>query len=99
MNLSIYISSVSVRELSYPHLQFQAEQHCEEDETEAEEADGQADQPSEQSSLPGWVVELLAARDGTAALDSLHREQGGPEGPRKQKERLQSKVPFFKLLP
>lgn len=74
-------------EPSYPHLQFQAEQHGEEDETEAEEADGQADQPSEQSSLPGRVVELLTARYGTAALYSLHGEEGGPERLRNNPER------------
>lgn len=56
-------------------LQFQAEEHSEEDKTETEEADGQADQPSEQSSLPGWVVELLTACHGTAALHSLQRQQ------------------------
>lgn len=88
MNVSIYIRSVSIHELSYPHLQFQAEQHCKEDKTEAEQADGQADQPSEQSSLPGWVVELLTASYGTAALYSLHRGEGGPEQPRKQSKVL-----------
>lgn len=56
-------------------LQFQAEEHSEEDKTEAEEADGQADQPSEQGSLPGWVVELLTACYGTAALHTLQRQQ------------------------
>lgn len=57
------------------YLQFQAEEHSEEDKAETEEADGQADQPSEQSSLPGRVVELLTARYGTAALHSLQRQQ------------------------
>lgn len=58
------------------NLQFQAEEHRQEDEAEAEEADGQTDQPSEQSSLPGRVVELLAAGNGTAALHSLQRQHG-----------------------
>lgn len=58
-------------------LQFQAEEHGEEDKAETEEADGQADQPSKQSSLPGRVVELLTACYGTAALHSLQREQSG----------------------
>lgn len=65
------------------NLQFQAEEHSEEDKAETEEADGQADQPSEQSSLPGRVVELLTARYGTAALHSLQsgikREQESRE--------------------
>lgn len=61
------------------NLQFQAEEHRQEDETETEEADGQADQPSEQSSLPGRVVELLAACYGTAALHSLQRQHGNRE--------------------
>lgn len=56
-------------------LQFQAEEHGEEDKTETEEADGQADQPPEHSSLPGWVVELLTACNRTAALHSLQRQQ------------------------
>lgn len=56
-------------------LQFQAEEHGEEDETETEEADGQADQPPEQGSLPGRVVELLTACNGTAALHTLQRPQ------------------------
>lgn len=73
MNVSIYISLVSFRELCSPHLQFQAEQHREKDKTEAEEADGQADQPSEQRSFPGWIIELFTACYGTAALHSLHR--------------------------
>lgn len=73
MNISIYISLVSFRELFSPHLQFQAEQHHEKDKTEAEEADGQADQPSEERSFPGWIIELLTACYGTAALHSLHR--------------------------
>lgn len=57
------------------NLQLQAEQHSEEDKTETQEADGQADQPSEQGSLPGWVIELLAARYGTAALYALQRAE------------------------
>lgn len=57
------------------NLQFQAEEHGEEDKAETEKADGQADQPSEQSSLPRWVVELLTARYGTAALHSLWGQQ------------------------
>lgn len=65
-----------------PNLQFQAEEHSEEDKTETEEADGQADQPSEQSSLPGRIVELLTARYGTAALHSLQRQQRMREQPR-----------------
>lgn len=73
MNVSFYMSSVSFPELFSTHLQFQAEQHREKDKTEAEEADGQADQPSEQRSFPGWIIELLAAGYGTAALHSLHR--------------------------
>lgn len=57
------------------NLQFQAEEHSKEDKAETEEADGQADQPSEQSSLPGWVVELLTASYRTATLHSLQRQQ------------------------
>ncbi len=74
-----YISSFSLHYtctlVICANLQFQAEEHSEEDKTKAEEADGQADQPSEQSSLPGRVVELLTARYGTAALHSLQRQQ------------------------
>ncbi len=74
-----YISSFSLQYtctlVICANLQFQAEEHSEEDKTKAEEADGQADQPSEQSSLPGRVVELLTARYGTAALHSLQRQQ------------------------
>lgn len=55
------------------NLKFQAEEHRQEDEAEAKEADGQTDQPSEQSSLPGWVVELLTAGYGTAAFHPLQR--------------------------
>lgn len=55
------------------NLQFQAEEHGQEDEAEAKEADGQTDQPSEQSPLPGWVVELLTAGDGTATFHPLQR--------------------------
>lgn len=65
--------------VSCPNLQFEAEQHSEENKTETEEADGQADQPSEHSSLPGWVIELLTARYWTASLDSLQREQSTRE--------------------
>lgn len=58
------------------NLQFQAEEHRQEDEAEAKEADGQTDQPSEQSSLPGGVVELLAAGYGTAAFHPLQTQHG-----------------------
>lgn len=61
--------------LSGPNLQFQAEEHSEKDKTETEEADGQADQPSEHSPFPGRVVELLTACYGTAALYTLQRQQ------------------------
>lgn len=44
-----------------PHLELEAAQHDEEDEGEAGEADGQADQALEQQPLPGRVVELLGA--------------------------------------
>lgn len=59
------------------NLQLQAEQHSEEDKKETKEANGQADQPSEQSPLPGRVVELLTARNRTAALHALWRGGGG----------------------
>lgn len=75
----IYISpqTISTQFLSLrhfvisPNLQFQAQEHSEEDKAETEEADGQADQPSEQCSLPGRIVELFTARYGTAALHPL----------------------------
>lgn len=53
------------------NLQFQTEQHGQEDKTETQQADGQADQPSEHCPLPRWVVEFLTARDRTAPLHSL----------------------------
>lgn len=80
----ISTQSLSIRLARFvicPNLQFQAEEHSEEDKTETEEADGQADQPSEQSSLPGRIVELLTARYGTAALHSLQRQQRTREQP------------------
>lgn len=72
---SPFLSISLTRSVMGADLQLQAKEHGEEDKAEAEEADGQADQPSEQSSLPGRVVELLTARDGTAALHSLQRWQ------------------------
>lgn len=87
--MNVSISSVSLLELFYPHLQFQAEQHRKKDKTEAEETDGQADQPSEQRSFPGWIIELFIACNGTAALHSLHR--GG-------RDRRSRKIRMFNSL-
>ena len=74
------------------NLQFQAEEHSEEDKAETEQADGQADQPSEQSSLPGRVVELLTARYGTAALHTLQSQQ------RKREQETRVLETFFCMI-
>lgn len=59
------------------NLQFQTEQHDEEDKTEAEEADGEADQPSEHSPLPWRIVELFTACYGAATFYTLRVEKQG----------------------
>lgn len=55
-------------------LQLKADEHNQEDKTETEDADGQADQPPEQTPPPRRIVELLTSRYRTAALDSLQTE-------------------------
>lgn len=53
------------------HLELEAAQHDEEDEGEAGEADGQADQALEEEALPRWVVKLLRAGHGADSLNAL----------------------------
>lgn len=57
------------------NLQLKADEHNQEDKAEAEDTDGQADQPPEHTPSPRRIVKLLTSRYGTAALDSLSRER------------------------
>lgn len=59
------------------HLELEAAQHDEEDEGEAGEADGQADQALEEEALPRWVVKLLRAGHGADSLNTLIFFLGG----------------------
>lgn len=56
-------------------LQLEADEHSQEDEAKAEDADGQADEAAEGPSLPGWVVRLFTACHWTAPLHTLRDTQ------------------------
>ena len=59
------------------HLELEAAQHEEEDEGEAGEADGKADQALEEQALPRRVVKLLGAGHGADSLNALMGRGGG----------------------
>lgn len=63
--------SVSISKVT--DLQLEADEHDQEDKADAEDANGQTDQPPEQTPPPRRVVVFLTSRYGTAALHPLQR--------------------------